>query len=108
MKKILISILTLLFLVAAIGWIAINFFPASLKATGNERNAKIIHDVQDYHTSPAEVADLATKAKVKQLVLHHFAPAPDVRVLTNLYKKELKGYDSPIYFANDGDKFVVK
>ena len=72
------------------------------------RNEKIITDIQDYHTPPAEVAEIAAKANVKKLVLHHYAPAPDFRVIKNLYKKELKGYDGPIVFANDGDMFVVK
>lgn len=80
----------------------------TLEGLGNARNAKIIHDIQDYHTSPGEVAEIATEAKVKQLILHHFAPPPDLRIIKNLYKRELKGYDGPIHFANDGDKFVVK
>ena len=79
-----------------------------ISAQGLTRNAKIIHDIQDYHTPPAEVAEIAAKAKVKKLILHHFAPAPDFRVIKNLYKKELSGYDGPIVFANDGDLFIVK
>ncbi len=74
---------------------------------GNHRGEKIITDIQDYHTSPAEVAAIATKANVKKLVLHHFAPAPDLKLIENLYRQELKGYDGPIHFANDGDQFVV-
>ena len=79
-----------------------------LKENGMTRNEKIIHDIQDYHTTPAEVAEIAAKANVKELVLHHFAPAPDMRVIKNLYKRELKGYNGTIHFSNDGDKFVVK
>ena len=80
---------------------------ATLGKRGMARNAKIIHDIQDYHTTPAEVAEIAATANVKKLVLHHFAPAPDFLVLKNLYKKELGGYDGPIIFSNDGDLFVV-
>ena len=79
-----------------------------LGKSGLKRNQKIIHDIQDYHTSPAEVAEIAAKANVKELVLYHFAPAPDIQVIKNLYKRELKGYDGTIHFSNDGDKFVVK
>ena len=75
---------------------------------GMARNEKIITDIQDYHTPPAEVAEIAATANVKKLILHHFAPAPDFRVIKNLYKKELTGYDGPIVFSNDGDLFVVK
>lgn len=79
-----------------------------LSAQGLARNAKIITDIQDYHTPPADVAEIATKAKVKKLILHHFAPVPDLRIIKNLYKNELSGYDGPIEFANDGDVFIVK
>ena len=79
-----------------------------LEETGNGRNSKIIHDIQDYHTSPKDVAELAKAANVKKLILHHFAPAPDLQVIKNLYKKELSGYDGPIHFANDGDMFIVE
>lgn len=81
---------------------------ATLEKRGMARNAKIIHDIQDYHTPPAEVAAIAAQANVKKLILHHFAPPPDFQVIKNLYKKELKGYDGPIVFSNDGDLFIVK
>ena len=79
-----------------------------LVETGNSRNAKIIHDIQDYHTTPKEVAELANAANVKKLILHHFAPPPDFRVIKNLYKKELSEFNGSIHFANDGDMFIVK
>ena len=79
-----------------------------LEEAGMDRNKKIIHDIQDYHTTPAEVAEIATKANVKKLILHHFAPPPDFRIIKNLYKKEMSGYDGEIYFANDGDEFIIK
>jgi len=79
-----------------------------LKETGNSRNAKIMHDIREYHTPPADVIAIAAEANVKKLVLHHFAPPPDIRIVKTLYKKELKAYDGPIYFAEDGDLFVVE
>jgi len=81
---------------------------AKLNEAGMTRNEKIIHDIQDYHTTPAEVAEIATKANVKKLILHHFAPPPDFRIIKNLYKKEMSGYDGEIHFANDGDEFIIK
>jgi ribonuclease Z len=79
-----------------------------LSEAGQERNTKIIHDIQDYHTSTTEVAALAERANVKKLVLNHFAPAPDNMVIKNMYLNELKGFSGPIHLANDGDKFIVK
>jgi len=79
-----------------------------LEARGMLRNQKIIHDIQDYHTAPAEVVEVAEQARVKKLVLHHFGPAPDYRVIKNLYKKELQGFTGQIHFAKDGDVIVVE
>ncbi len=81
---------------------------SKLEETGNNRNAKIIHDIQDYHTPPAEVAQLAKEANVKKLILHHFAPAPDLRIIKNLYKRELSGFNGSIIFSNDGDEFIIQ
>ena len=85
----------------------LNQMSDNLRALGNSRNATILHDITDYHTSPSEVAEIASKANVKKLVLHHFVPPPDLSIIKNLYKQELKGYDGQIYFADDGDLFVV-
>jgi ribonuclease Z len=78
-----------------------------LSQVGMDRNAKIAYDIQDYHTSPAEIAALAQSANVKELVLNHLAPAPDNIILKNMYLNELKGFDGPIHLANDGDIFIV-
>ena len=77
------------------------------KNKGLEREAKIFNDIQEYHTSPAEVAELAQKAGVKKLVLSHLAPSPENKVLTNMYKAQMKAYTGPLYFAEDGDRFTI-
>jgi ribonuclease Z len=48
---------------------------------GNTRLAKLLGDIQNYHTSPVEAADLANEAGVKLLVFYHLTPAP-ANVLT--------------------------
>jgi len=80
----------------------------NLIEAGMDREAKIIYDIQDYHTSTAEVAALAQRANVKKLVLNHLAPSPDNVFIKNMYLNELKGFDGSIHLANDGDKFIVK
>lgn len=79
-----------------------------LAKAGMEREAKIIYDIQDYHTSTEEVAALAQRANVKKLVLNHLAPAPDNIFIKNMYLNELKGFDGAIHLAHDGDIFIVK
>lgn len=78
-----------------------------LTKAGMDRNAKIIFDIQDYHTDTKEVAELAKNANVKKLVLNHLAPAPDNRFIKKLYRKELEAFEGPIHLANDGDVFMV-
>ena len=80
---------------------------AALEQHHMDRNGKIITDIQEYHTSPYELAALAEAAHVKKLVLYHLAPAPDNILIRNIYRKLLKAYKGETHLANDGDKFVV-
>ena len=72
------------------------------------RNSKILKDIQDYHTAPKEIVELANKASIKTLVLTHLVPSPDNIYIKRLYKKEIKGFEGKVILANDGDKFVIK
>jgi ribonuclease Z len=47
------------------------------RAGSRERTAAIMHDVQDYHISPEEAAQIANDAHVKLLAYYHLLPAPD-------------------------------
>lgn len=78
------------------------------KEAGLVRNAHIITDIQDYHTSPKEAAEVAQAANVKVLVLNHLAPAPENRMLKSMYFKEMGVFDGEKHLANDGDIFYVK
>ncbi len=75
---------------------------------GMDRNAHILTDIQDYHTSPAEVAEIAQTANVKKLVLNHLAPVPSNRILKKMYLDDMKAYKGPIHLADDGDIYVVE
>lgn len=50
---------------------------ASAKAANRPFVQTVMHDIQDYHVSPQEAAEIANKAKVKLLVFYHLPPAPD-------------------------------
>lgn len=81
---------------------------ALTKEKGLERNAKILDDITDYHTSNVEAAEVAAAAKVKHLVLSHLAPVPDRKVISREYTQGLsKIFDGEITLANDGDKFII-
>lgn len=76
---------------------------------GNERLSHIMHDIQEYHTDPKDIAQLATNAGVKKLVLHHLGPVPDNFIIKRLFLEGLDDiYDGEIVLAEDGDRFVVE
>jgi ribonuclease Z len=47
------------------------------RSVGRNNTAKIMRDIQDYHISPEEAAQIANQAHVRLLVFYHLAPAPD-------------------------------
>ena len=49
---------------------------AMLRQAGNERGAKILSDVPDYHSTTIDVAEMARDAGVKHVVLSHLMPSP--------------------------------
>jgi ribonuclease Z len=50
---------------------------SAARGVKRDRTAAIMHDVQDYHVSPEEVAQIANQANVKLLAFYHLLPAPD-------------------------------
>ncbi|MGJ8686468.1 MAG: MBL fold metallo-hydrolase, partial [Spongiibacteraceae bacterium] len=73
---------------------------------GNTQLNKIMFDIQDYHTSPVEAAEVANEANVKELVLYHLVPAPPHRLAEWFFMRGVKavrptgvtlGYDGLTY-----------
>ena len=52
----------------------VKMIEAEVRAQGNERAAKIMHDILRYHTTPAEAATEANEAGARMLVLSHIGP----------------------------------
>jgi ribonuclease Z len=77
-------------------------------AVERDRQATIMHDIQDYHIDPAEAADIANRAGVKLLAFYHLLPSPDNflarRLFANDVKKVRKG-DWTI--ADDGSLYTL-
>jgi ribonuclease Z len=55
------------------------------RAIGRNNTAKIMRDIQDYHISPEEAAEMANQAHVGLLVFYHLAPAPDGFIQRRLF-----------------------
>lgn len=77
-----------------------------IKESGDDRAAQIVSEIAEYHTSPKEIAEIAKICKPKKIVLNHFVPLPDYKVIEFIYRNELKGIDN-VYLSNDGDKYLV-
>ena len=76
---------------------------------GNDRNAKILMDVLDYHATPSDAAAIAQKAGVKKLILSHLAPVPGNPITRRIFTSGLDEiYDGPIILADDGDLFTIE
>jgi ribonuclease Z len=69
-----------------------------MKAAGNERAAKIMADIPDYHISPLEAAQTANEAGVKLLVYTHHIPSAQVN---------LPQYFAGVAAVRPADKWVI-
>jgi ribonuclease Z len=59
-------------------------------AAGRERQAAIMHDIQDYHIDPTEAATIANSADVKLLLFYHLLPAPDTFLTRRLFARGIE------------------
>jgi ribonuclease Z len=59
------------------------------EAAGRPRNAKIAHDIQDYHASAASLGELAERVGVRQLALYHLVPAPRNAIMEAVFRRDL-------------------
>lgn len=57
----------------------------------NKQLEKIMLDIQDYHSSPVEAAEVANEANVKELVLYHLVPVPPNKIAEQVF---LRGVSS--------------
>jgi ribonuclease Z len=75
---------------------------------GNSHLAKILFDIQDYHTSPVEAAEVANEANVKQLVLYHLVPTPPNKIAQWVFMREVKKVRSKgVTLGYDGLTFIL-
>jgi ribonuclease Z len=75
---------------------------------GRKRLAKIMADIQNYHTTPVEAAETAKAGKAKMLVLSHIVPALPFGYLESYYLKGVDAaYDGPVVLGKDGMLFSL-
>lgn len=61
----------------------------AVRTMGNERTAKILFDIQDYHATNENLSRFVDEAKVGQLALYHLVPSPRNAMAENAFKREL-------------------
>jgi len=65
---------------------------------------QLMKDITNYHTSPVEAAQIASKAEVGYLMLHHIAPPLPLPGLVDIFLKGTdKAFKGKIQVAKDGD-----
>ena len=73
------------------------------KEQGNVMGETIMHHITEYFSTPVEVAQLATKARVQELLFYHISPPLPFGFLENLYLKEVdEHYSGEFQLAEDG------
>jgi ribonuclease Z len=80
-----------------------------LQAMGNDRLARILGDVPDYHITTGEVAKLAREAGVREVALTHLLPPPgtdDAAVAT--FTEGMAGvFEGPVHVPKDTARIAV-
>jgi ribonuclease Z len=81
---------------------------AAAAAGGQVGAAKIMHDIQDYHSSPSEAAESAETAGAGMLVLSHLVPPLPSRWLYATFLSDAESrFSGPIVVGEDGMMFSL-
>ncbi|MBW2315158.1 MAG: MBL fold metallo-hydrolase [Deltaproteobacteria bacterium] len=75
-------------------------------AADRPRLAKIMSDIPDYHTSPSEAAEIANAAGVKLVVFYHLTPPPPVRLVEQIYARDVDGVRNDGWLLGDDGLLV--
>jgi ribonuclease Z len=73
-------------------------------AAGRPNLNKIFKDINDYHTTPGQAAEIARDAKVGYLLLNHIVPALPLPGMEQAFLGDAPAiFSGPIRVGNDGD-----
>lgn len=70
---------------------------------GRARNARIAHDIPEYHASAVQAAEVANEADAKLLVLYHLVPPPTNFIVERVFLRGVDDVrDEGIVVSHDG------
>ena len=79
----------------------------SARKAGNPNRAKIFNDIQNYHISPEQAADVAKRAGVGMLAFTHIVPSVPKPLEFALRGKAADRFSGPIKVMHDGDVISI-
>lgn len=75
------------------------------RAAGNQRMAKILLDIQDYHAPVSRLGAIADAANVDQLAVYHLIPPPRNFLMAKIFERDLP---SDAILTTDGMVFELR
>lgn len=79
-----------------------------LRERGIERMAKLTSDIPDYHTTPAQAAEVAAQAGVRMLVLTHLVPPLQNAIARRVFQRGMNVRAGVEFvLGEDGDHFEL-
>lgn len=85
----------------------VNILVNSAQKAGMTNRAKIFRDIQNYHISPEQAADVAKSADVGMLAFTHIVPSVPKMLEFALIGNAADRYDGPISVMHDGDMVSI-
>ncbi|WP_085341123.1 MBL fold metallo-hydrolase [Aquidulcibacter paucihalophilus] len=74
------------------------------KGSGQAGVAQVFHDIENYHATPSQIADIATRAKVGGVALTHIVPALPLKGLERPFLGDAtQKFKGPFWIMQDGD-----
>ena len=74
------------------------------KAGGQTRPVHILHDIQEYHASVTDIAELTRTTGVGMTALYHMVPGPRNALMKNIFEREI---EDNMLLTEDGMWFML-
>ena len=81
---------------------------AGARDAGRENTAAVMHDIEDYHITPQQAAELANAAGVRLLAFYHLLPAPDNALARRVFARGVdQSRKGDWTIADDGSLYTL-